>query len=233
MPYQSGGDYRQRGRTQTQYSEADEVMSQIPLLGGWSGARGRIQGAEDAAAADANRAYWDEINAPSVEDLRGDPTLRQAQMDALDQMAEWSRGGLTGADRATMESARGRDSQQAQAQRMALEQQAQARGIGGSGLDFAMRQQADQGAQQRSSDRDAQMMAAAQQRALQATQQRAQLGSQTRQQDASDVTGAFDSATTRAAGATGQYSGDASTRQRGRDRQQESDDSLLGFLGSL
>lgn len=233
MPYSSGGAHRTQGRTAVQHSDADDVMSQIPLLGGWSGARGRIQAEQDAAAGDANRQYWDSLNAPTADDLRGDPALRQAQLQALGQMQEWSRGGLTQADRGMLDASRGRDEQASSAQREALTQQAQARGVGGSGLDFAMQQQATQQGQQQSSDREATAMASAQQRALQAAQQSAQIGSATRQQDASDVQGSFDDAATRAAGATGQYAGDASTRQQGRDRQQDSDDSLLGFLGNL
>lgn len=242
MPYESGGGHRTARRGPQQTSESDQIMAQIPLLGGWSGARGRIQHEEDLRAEDANRAYWDELNAPSAEQLTADYDTRgaDAQMAALDQMAEWGRGGLTATDRAMMDTARARDEQASSAQRLALQQQAQARGMGGSGFDLASQLGADQAQQTRSSDRQTQMMAAAQQRALQAIQQSGQLGAQVRQGDqreaeqgADAVQGAFDAASTRAAGATNQYSADGAARQQGRDRQQDSDDSLLGFLGSL
>jgi hypothetical protein len=231
--YSSGGGHSTQRRAPVQASDYDTTSAAIPLWGGWSGARGRIQAEEDARAADANRGYWDELNAPTADALRGDPALRDAQMGALDQMAEWGQGGLTGADRGMLDASRRRDEQAASAQRQAMTQQAQARGIGGSGLDFAMQQSADQQGQQRSSDREAEMMGSAQQRALTAIQQQGQMGSRIREQDASDITSSFDAAATRAAGATNQYSGDTSTRQQGRDRQEAQDESLLGFLGSL
>lgn len=233
MPgYSSGGGYRAPNYTGG-VSDYDQVSSQIPIWGWLDGSRGRVQSDEDRRAEDRNRAYWDELRAPSADQLRGDPMLRDAQLSALDRMSEWGNGGLTDADRSMLEASRGRDMQAARASREALQQQAQARGIGGSGLDFAMQQQANEGAAQRSSDRESQMMATAQDRALRATQQQAQIGSGVREQDSGDVQTAFDAASTRAAGATGQYGTDTSARQRARDRQQQADDSLAGFVEGL
>jgi hypothetical protein len=233
MPYESGRTGHQTVTTRRAANyNGDDVMAQIPLLGAWSGARGRQQAEQDAQAAEQNRAYWNELNPPGVDDLREGPG-RDAELSALDQMSEWGSGGLTSADRGMLDASRRRDEQAASAQRQAIARDANARGVGGGGLDFAMQQQADQRGQQQSSDREAQLMSSAQDRALQAIQQQGQMGSQLRQQDSGDVQGSFDNATTIAAGATNQYAGDAQTRQQGRDRQQDSDDSLLGFLGSL
>lgn len=248
MPYDSGGGHRTPRRAPYQPSDYDEVSSQIPLWGDWSGARGRIQAGEDASAEDQNRAYWDSLNAPTADQLTAQydysPEGLAAQRQALSQMQEWGRGGITSADRAMMDAGRARDEQSTSAQRQALMQQAQARGMGGSGAELASQMSANQQGQMQSSDREATAMASAQQRALQAVQQSGQMGTQMRAQgqheterqadaNVAGVQGAFDNAATRAAGATGQYSQDASTRQQARDRQQESDDSLLGFLGSL
>lgn len=247
-PYRSGGGHRTPVHGYQAPSEYDRISADIPLWGAWSGARGRIQAAEDLSAAEQNRAYWDELVAPTADQLTAqydyDPSSRDAEAQALRQMQEWSRGGLTSADRGMMDVTRGRDEQSTSAQREALMQQSQARGMGGSGADLASQMSANQQGQQQSSDREAQMMASAQQRQLAATQQAGSLASQMRgegqheterQADANvaGIQGAFDAASTRAAGATNQYSGDAATRQQGRDRQQSDDDSLLGFLSEI
>lgn len=250
-PYRASGGYSADSeepayRYETPY---DIVSDQIPLWNQLSGASGRMQSHQDQRTADRNRTYWDELNAGTPEDWTADYQYDatqglDAQRAALSQMQEWGRGGLTSADRAMMETGRERDQQASSAQRLALQQQAQARGVGGSGLDYAAQLGATQQGQQQSSDRSTQMMATAQQRALQAMQQSGQLGSQMRgqmqheQERTADgaVEGrqqAFDNAATRAAGATGQYSTDASARQSARDRQQEGNDSILGAIAGL
>jgi len=240
MPFDRNGNYyvgdtassTAYGSSQAQRS-SDDIVSQIPLLGSWSGARGRQQAYQDAAAADANRGYWNALALPSADQLDSQQG-RDAESQALAQMAQWSGGQLTGADRGQLEASRSRDTQAARASQQATMQQAQARGVGGSGLDFVTRQQAAQGAQQQSSDAEAQALAMAQQRGLAATQQLGSMGSRLREEELQGpLQQTYENQTTRAAGATGQYGTDNENAQRRRDRQQSSDDSLLGFLSEL
>lgn len=240
MPWDRNGNYyvgdtassTEYGQNQTQ-RDTDDVMAQIPLLGSWSGARGRQQAYQDALAADANRGYWNALALPSAEQLDSQQG-RDAESQALAQMAQWSGGQITGADRAQLEASRSRDTQAARASQQATMQQAQARGVGGSGLDFVTRQQAAQGAQQQSSDAESQALAMAQQRGLAASQQLGSMGSRLRQEELQGpLQQTYENQVTRAAGATGQYGTDNDNAQRRRDRQGESDDSLLGFLSEL
>lgn len=251
------GDYRaSRGysadpeepayRTETPY---DIVSDQIPLWNSLSGASGRMQAHQDQRTADANRTYWDELNAGGPEDFTADYQYdegqgQDAQTAALAQLGQWARGGLTGADRAMMDSQRGRSEQASGSQRQALMQQSQARGMGGSGLDAATQMMASQQGQTQASDIEAQMMMGAQQRQLAATQaagslatgQRGQMQHETERREDARIGGnqqAFDNAATRAAGATGQYSTDSAARQSARDRQQEGNDDVLGAIAGL
>jgi hypothetical protein len=197
-----------------------------------AGSNGRIQAQRDARTADTNRSYWDTLRTPSASQL--DSTEgQQAQRQALMQMQQWGQGGLTATDRSALESTRGRDMQASGAAQRGLMQQAQARGIGGSGLDFASRQMAAQSGQQQSSDAESQMLQGAQQRALQAMGASAQLGGQMRDQAGQGAQRAFEDQSSRAAGATGQYGTDAQTTQAQRDRRRQSDTSLYGFLASI
>lgn len=250
-PYRSGGDYDPDAeepayRYETPY---DIVSDQIPLWNSLSGASQRMQSHADQRAADRNRMYWDSLNAGTPEtwtaDYQYDPSQGQdAQMEALGQLSQWARGGLTGADVASMDMARRRQDQQSGAARDALEQQAQARGLGGSGLALASQLGATQQGQMQSSDMEAQMLQGAQQRQLQATQAMGNLGTATRGQMQHEqerlaeapVEGrqqAFDNAATRAAGATNQYGTDSSARQSARDRQERGTSSALGAIAGL
>lgn len=213
--------------------QADEVQDQIPIWRGLSGASSRLQSYQDAQNADRNRAYWDTITPPTADQLSS-PQGIDAESRALSQLSQWAPGGLTQTDRSALESQRARDAQASRAQQGALQQSAQARGVGGGGLDFVSRLQASQGAQQMSSDAESQALQGAQQRGLAATSAQAQLGSRMREEA---VHGAqqqsYEDLLNRAAGATGQYGTDVSSSQTARNRQQQSDAGLLGFLGGL
>jgi len=232
MPYNAQGQWvAEQQSDQPAPSEFDSAFGQyIPL--DLLGSRGRVQAGHDAQAADQNRGYWDSLSTPSASQLT-DPRGESAQQQALSQLQQWSQGGLTGTDRAQLESTRQRDAQAAGSAQRSLMQQAQARGVGGSGLDYATRQQAAQLGQQQASDAESAAMTGAQQRALSATGAAASLGHQMRGDAASSVQQAYEDAASRAAGATGQYGTDSSARQSSRDRQQRSDTSLVGLLASL
>lgn len=234
MPYDANGQYHadnQAGLARP--NDEDSFWSQVPLLGQWGGSQGRMQAYQDAQRADANRGYWDSLSAPTAGQLDSRQG-RDAESQALSQMQQWSSGAVTDADRAQLEASRSRDAQASGAAQRSLMQQAQARGVGGGGLDFATRQQASQQGQQQSSDAESQALAMAQQRGLAATQQSAQIGSTMRDEAAHGaLQQSYEDQTQRSAGATGQYGTDANALQAGRDRRQQSDNSLLGFLSEL
>lgn len=233
MPYDANGNYYASSTADRNApSDLDTSVGQyIPL--DLFGSSGRIQAQRDAATQDANRGYWNSIAPPTADQL-SDPQGVQAQRAALAQMQQWGQGGVTATDRAGLESQRQRDAQASGSAQRSIMQNAQARGVGGSGLDYATRMQASQQGQQQSSDAESQMLQGAQQRALQAMSASAALGGQMRDQAANGATQqAFTDQTQRAAGATNQYSQDAATTQAGRDRKQQSDMSAVGLLHGL
>lgn len=239
MPRDANGNYV-AGNTASQQADndpgqrsSDDFWANIPLLGSWMGARGRQQAYHDAQAADANRGYWDSLRPPNEAQLDSQQG-RDAESQALANLSRYTSGDITPADRAQLEASRQRDSQASGAAQRSVMQQAQARGVGGGGLDFATRQQAAQQGQQQSSDAESQALAMAQQRGLAATQQQAQMGSRLRDEQAHGaLQQSYENQLSRAAGATGQYGTDTQSRQTGRDRQEHNDESLLGFLGNF
>lgn len=188
-----------------QTSDYDETASQIPIWSFLDGSQSRIGAAQAEAESRRNQAYWEGLGEwmPSADDLavdyeqegyvggpesselggaRADNRAIDAQMGALQQMQEWGRGGATDADRAMSDMFQRRQGQMARSDREAAMQQAQARGMGGSGLSFLSQQQAGEAAAGRQADFQAQQMQAIQQRALQAMQSAGALGSQARGQ---------------------------------------------------
>jgi hypothetical protein len=193
------GDYS------AQMSDYDRVSSQIPIWNWLDGSSARAAEAQARAEEQRNRDIWGGLAdwAPSADDLaveyeqegdvagpgrselgdaRADQTSLRAQHAALRQMQDWSRGDLTAADLAQRDAMQRGQAQMARGQREALMQQAQARGMGGSGMALLSAQQADESATARSADYDAQLQAMAQQRALQALQGAGSLSSQMRGQ---------------------------------------------------
>lgn len=113
-----------------------------------------------------------------------DPKLKQAQMEALSQLQEIGQNkGLTDMDKAQLAQIQGEEASQARGAREAILQNAQARGMGGSGLEMLSQMKNQQEAATRQSGRDTQVAGLAQQRALQAIQSAGQLGGQIGQQD--------------------------------------------------
>jgi len=119
-----------------------------------------------------------------MEQITEDPRLRAAQMEGVEGLGDIvAAGGYTPVERAQMERVSNEMLTRQKGARQAALQQAQARGLGGSGLrlasDIGMGQAALGAASQRGFD----IAAGGQQRALQAMQARAGLGGQIRGQD--------------------------------------------------
>lgn len=90
------------------------------------------------------------LGRPAMADVYSDPIARQAQMGALEDLRRASKSDNL-EFRAAANMAEDQANQQAGAQQGAIQQQLQARGMGGSGVDFALRQQAGQNAANRAS----------------------------------------------------------------------------------
>lgn len=76
--------------------------------------------------------------------MKEDPRIKSAQMAALERMSGLSETGLSAEDDAGFTRARNQASQIQRSGTQAAMQNAQARGVGGSGLEFAMREMANQ-----------------------------------------------------------------------------------------
>lgn len=87
--------------------------------------------------------------AANYQQISDDPVVRSAQMQALSKMAGLADTGLSDADQAGFMKAADEGRQVAQGADQAAMQNAAARGVGGSGLEFAMREAGSQGGAQR------------------------------------------------------------------------------------
>lgn len=135
----------------------------------WAGLEGQIPGEGDLAVDYGQLGTTDEygglIGGPSEwQNLVSTSSPYTAR--ALDQLAEWSRGGMTAADRAVQQQQQAAVAQQAGAQRQALQQQMEARGMGSSGATLAGLLGNQQGLTAANANASALMQQAIQQRAL-------------------------------------------------------------------
>lgn len=236
MPYNAETDVATGQANTPSYDRLDDyykASAGTPIWGWLSGADAAVSQAHGEDAAAQNRAYWDRLRAPGEGDLMGPTEDRDAQLQALNQLGQFSTGQLTGVDQQNLAMQRSRDEQQGAAQAGAIQQQANARGVGGSGLEFASQLANSQAQQGRSSDAETQMLGAAQQRGLQASGALASAAGNLRSQDVNATQQSFEDAAQRAAGATGQYSTDVGA-QRSREQQnaQQNQNELNG-LGQL
>lgn len=120
----------------------------------------------------------------AFEDIGGDPTLRDAQVSALQQLQDISAGGgLTAMDKAKIAEIESRQGQQERGAREAIIQTAAERGRGGSGLELAAQLESQQGSATRAAQQGTDVAAMAQERALQAIMQGGELGGKIRTQD--------------------------------------------------
>jgi len=113
-----------------------------------------------------------------------DPKLKQAQMAALASLENISdQGGMNLTDRSNLNQIAAEENTRARGQREAILQNAQARGLGGSGLELMSQMQNQQDAATRTSQRDMDISAMAQQRALEAIMGQGQMAGQIGAQD--------------------------------------------------
>jgi hypothetical protein len=102
-----------------------------------------------------------------AERISEDPAVRNRQLALLDQMGRASESGMTDADIASYELGTQRAQRGARQTSEALINESKRRGVGGSGLEFALREQGNQDALTRASDANLQQSAdSARQRAL-------------------------------------------------------------------
>lgn len=119
------------------------------------------------------------LEGSSMSSIQLDPSLMASQMDALAALEEISSsGGLTAADRSRLNQIAQDEARQSRGAREAIIQNAQARGMGGSGLELMAQLQNQQDAATRQSTRDLDVAGMAQERALQALMQQGNLAGQ-------------------------------------------------------
>lgn len=113
-----------------------------------------------------------DLQASEVANIQEDPSLRNAQMEALNTLGQVARGGLRAEDRAAYNELRQKTQQDAEAKRQQILQQMQASGQGGSGASLIAQLQAGQAAEDQASAQADRLAAQASQNALQALNQR-------------------------------------------------------------
>jgi len=111
-----------------------------------------------------------------------DPALQQAQMDALASLQDIGTNGMTQMDRAKLAQIQREEATQGRGAREAIIANAQASGMGGSGLNLMSQLKNQQDQATRQSIRDTDVAGMAQERALQALQGAGQLGGNMQQQ---------------------------------------------------
>ena len=123
------------------------------------------------------------LDPSAMEQISIDPRLKGAQMSALDQLGELSKGGLSPSDAAAFELARRETESAAQARDQQLMQNLQQRGISGGGAEIAMRRASGSEASDRQNMANLEILKSAQQRALEALGQSASLAGNIRGQE--------------------------------------------------
>jgi hypothetical protein len=124
----------------------------------------------------------EQLGPTAMEQIALDPRLQQTQMEALEQLAGLSKGGLSEADIAGLAQVRRAAAGEAQAKQGQILQEMAARGQGGSGAELIARLKSAQSGADRQSDESLQIARMAQERALQALSQGAGLAGQVRGQ---------------------------------------------------
>lgn len=121
--------------------------------------------------------------ASEMANINVDPSLYASQKEALAGYKDIiANKGLDAISQAQLGQIASQEQAQARGAREAILQNAQARGVGGSGLELASQMQAQQAGASQQSQRDMDVAANAQQRALQALQASGQLGGQMQSQ---------------------------------------------------
>lgn len=119
------------------------------------------------------------VDRSKMEDVEGDPQAQAAQQAALAQLQDVTEsGGLTDTDRSKLNQISMDEGTQQRGARDAILQNAQARGMGGSGMELLAQMQNQQDSATRQNARDLDVAGMAQERALQALMNQGQLATQ-------------------------------------------------------
>lgn len=175
-----------------------DAMDQAEAAEQAATSRGNLQGLWQAEADLISRQgqiagpRYEELGASDMEGIAPDSRAMQAQQAALEQMQQLSRGNLSRADMSRLQAEMRTASQQERGQREAIMQNAQERGMGGSGMAAAAALQAQQSGANRAADFAANIEGSIQSRALGALESGARQAGQMRQDS-------FNEARTRAA----------------------------------
>lgn len=125
-----------------------------------------------------------DLESSDMNNISTDPRFKQNQMDALLGLQEISdAGGMTDSDLANLNRIKTEEDTAARGKRDAIIQNANARGVGGSGLELMDQLMNEQEAATRKSQRDLDVTGMAQKRALEALIQGGQLSGQMQNQD--------------------------------------------------
>jgi len=117
------------------------------------------------------------LQSNAFNDIATDPSLTGAAKQALVQLQQiGTQGGMTAIDKAQLQDITNQTNQQAKSRNASVLQNAQERGVGGSGLEMANTLMSEQAAADRASQAGTDVAANAQQRALQAIQAAGGLG---------------------------------------------------------
>ncbi len=124
------------------------------------------------------------VDKNAYEDISVDPTMRGAQMEALQGLQDvYHEGGLTSIDRARLQQIQDEQASVEKGQREAIMDNARRRGVSGSGMEIASQLMAQQGAADRSGRAGLETAAMAQQRALEAMMESGRMGGQIEDRD--------------------------------------------------
>jgi hypothetical protein len=126
-----------------------------------------------------------DVQASEVSQIKEDPSLRGAQMEALNTLGQVSRGGLQAGDRQAYNELRASTQRDSEAKRQQILQQMQMQGQGGSGASLIAQLQSGQAAEDTASAQGDRLAAQASQNALAALSQRSNLAGNMRSQDMS------------------------------------------------
>lgn len=124
-----------------------------------------------------------QLGPSGMEGVSTDPRLKQAQMQALEQISGFAKGEMTPADMVALEQIRRSTASQGQARQQSILSEMQQRGQGGSGAELIARLKAGQSEADRASQEGMELQQMLQQRALQAISQQGQLGGAIRSQE--------------------------------------------------
>lgn len=143
---------------------------------------------EDYKMGEDYRKFITQQGGTEFDEISADPRLRDAQFGALDQMREIAEsGGQTPEDRAFLDQIAREEGARERGSRGAIQQQAAARGAGGSGLEFLGTLGAAQNAATNRNIRDTDVAALAQRRALDAIRGTSDMAGSLRGQEHSEA----------------------------------------------